>query len=329
MISNLEHGRIYRRIVEVLEQTHVTRRSLIQSCLLRSGLSREALADNGAGSPAVVMRSKIGTIIDEMEDHGLIARDDADEYYLVTDRPIIIRVERCEREIVRALSDGARTKAELRDALRSSFGTDKTASTRDDDTVSTYMGQILKRMTAQGFLILDNGKYSLSKQASARSKDINEMLGLKSEFIQRLHARGGEFFENYFMTLLGKYVARHGYKVLECYVTGGSADGGIDGVLVTDDALGFRDTTLVQTKNRIDMPDETDVRGFWGAVCAKRGSRGIYATTSDFHYSASDFLSGVDDLVGVNGRRIFEMALECSYGIKKSGQRYVVDERII
>ena len=155
------------------------------------------------------------------------------------------------------------------------------------------------------------------------------MLSLKADFIARIHARGGEFFENYLVTLLSKYYKRHGYTVEEAYVTGGSADGGIDGVIKTVDGLGFRETVMIQTKNRIELSSETDVRGFYGAVCASGGTRGIFVSASDFHSTARDFLLGVDNCVGINGRKLFSLAVECSYGIKKSGGKLTVDERII
>jgi restriction system protein len=177
--------------------------------------------------------------------------------------------------------------------------------------------------------VLENGYYALSSNASANADDINAMLNLKNEFLQKLHSRGGEFFENYFMTLLSKYSKKHGKKVIECYVTGGSADGGIDGVMKTEDSLGFREVIMVQTKNRIDIPSETDVRGFYGAVCAKRGTRGIYATTSDFHSGAKKFLDALDDCIGINGERIFAMAAECGYGIKKHGESLEIDSKVI
>ena len=131
------------------------------------------------------------------------------------------------------------------------------------------------------------------------------------------------------MTLLKKYSEKHGKRVLECYVTGGSDDGGIDGVIKTEDSLGFREITMVQTKNRLDIPSETDVRGFYGAVCAKRGTRGIYATTSDFHSGAKKFLEALDDCVGINGERIFAMAIECGYGIKKNGKELKIDTNLL
>jgi len=124
-----------------------------------------------------------------------------------------------------------------------------------------------------------------------------------------------------------QYYSKKGKTVLEAYVTGGSQDGGIDGVIKTRDELGFIETVMIQTKNRVDISSETDVRGFYGAVCAQKGSRGIFATTSDFHTSAKEFIDGLDDLVGIGGDRLFALAIECSYGIKKSAGALHIDEK--
>ena len=86
---------------------------------------------------------------------------------------------------------------------------------------------------------------------------------------------------------------------------------------------------MVQTKNRSDTVNETVARSFWGAVCAKQGSRGIFATSSDFHYSAKAFFDSIDNCVGVDGDKIFERARQTNYGIKKVGSELTVDEKII
>jgi len=329
MAGITNHSRIYRQIVDMLEFSHLDRRDIISKCVARSGLSSEQLADKSVGSTQNVLRGQIGSVLNEMVARGLIATDRDGLYYLVSARPVVIRIEKCESEILRALTERPMTKIELRDRLRAVMGTDKTATMRDDDTLATFMGQILKRLINLGVLNIVEGTYTLSPKASARADDINEMLALRSDFIARLHSRGGEFFENYFMNLLSKYMKKHGKRVLECYVTGGAADGGIDGVIKTEDSLGFREVTMVQTKNRTDISSETDVRGFYGAVCARRGTRGIFAACSDLHESAKEFLDALDDCVYVNGERLFKMAVECLYGIKKAGGKLAVDTKVI
>ena len=86
---------------------------------------------------------------------------------------------------------------------------------------------------------------------------------------------------------------------------------------------------MVQTKNRNVVISETDVRGFYGAVCAYRGTRGIFATTSLFHSGAKDFFNVIDECVGIDGDKVFSMACECLYGICKSQGKLTVDGKII
>ncbi len=329
MSVRTSHAKIYRQIVDVLTKAPQYRNGLIDLCLQKYHLNDIEINNTEAGSVKNNLRSRIGTVVNEMHAAGLIAIDSKGRYYLVSTKPIAIRIEKCQKEIIKALSCTPMTKSEINARLRSTLGTDKTVTTKDDDTLATYIGQLLKKLLAEKIVLLDNGVYSLAPQVCARADDVNELLNLKSEFIIRLHTKGGEFFENYFMTLIRKYSEKHGKKILECYVTGGAEDGGIDGVMKTEDSLGFRETTMVQTKNRIDLTSETDVRGFYGAVCAKKGTRGIFATTSAFHSSAEKFLSTLDDCIGINGDIIFSMAIECSYGIKKSSDKLIIDNKIL
>lgn len=275
------------------------------------------------------MRSRLGAVINEMHAEGLIALDERGRYFAITTRPVVIRIEKCQKEIIKLLSEKPSGKFEIKNRLTSAFGTDKTPTKRDDDTLATYIGQLLKRMLADGIITFSDNVYALAPKISARADDINDLLSLKSEFILRIHSKGGEFFENYFMTLLERYATKHGKRVLECYVVGGSDDGGIDGIMKTEDSLGFRETVMVQTKNRTELASETELRGFYGAVCAKKGSRGIFAVTSDFHDGASNFIEPIDDCVGVTGDKLFDMARECLYGIKKRDGELEIDDKIL
>lgn len=329
MTRNATHTKIYRTIVDALESTPLPRNGLVERTISRLGLTKEELADKSVGSVQNNLRARIGAVINEMHARDLIGLDEMGRYYLVTARPVVIRIERCEKEIIKALSERPMLKAELRDRLKEIFETAKTATTRDDDMLSTYMGQILKRLCALGAVSFVGNQYILAPEISAKADDVNALLALKADYIRRVHEKGGEFFEHYFMQLLKKYMVKHGRTVLECYVTGGSDDGGIDGVIKTEDSLGFRETTMVQTKNRIEMASETEVRGFYGAVCAKRGTRGIFATTSDFHSSAKKFADPLDDCVIIGGDTLFKMAIECSFGIKKVAEKLEIDGKII
>ena len=329
MTRRISDTKIYKIVTEVLAKSPRTRKQLISGAIDQLNLTREQLADRSANSVQNILRSRLGTLINDMQKHGVIELDDQLRYTLVYEKPITVRIEGCEREIFRALSERPMTKAELRGRVLSALGADKTASTSDDEKIYTCIGQIIKQMKSDGVLILENSKFALSPKLIAKADDVNALLSLKSEFLSAIHKQGGEFLENYFMALLERYMVKHGRKVLECYVAGGSDDGGIDGIIKTEDSLGFRETIMVQTKNRMIVIDETAVRGFWGAVCAKQGSQGIYVTSSGFHSGAKKFLNSIDNCVAVDGNRLFSMALECLYGIKKSAGGLAIDEKII
>ena len=316
------HKKIYRLVIDELEKGHTDRGVLIDRAVDR-------LCNDGSCPPdRSALRGEVGSVITEMEDKGVISKA-RDRYVLNTSRPVALRAENCEREIITLLREGPLTRAVIRSRLEKFFGTDRTATQKDDQTLYSLIGQVLKRLTTLGVIVLEGGKYSIAPEKAAKLDDISALLALKAEFITRLHSKGGEFFEHYIITLLSKYVAKYGKTVTEARTLGGASDGGIDGILKTVDVLGFREVIMVQAKNRIDITNETTVRGFYGAVCAAQGSRGVFATTSDFHPSACAFLESIDNCVGVNGEKIFMMAIECQYGTKRRHGKYVLDTKIL
>jgi len=324
-MNKTTHLKIYKTVSEILESSSMKREDLIKTACARLGVEKSNLS---VGEKSCSARANIGSAVNDMLDSGIVKIDNKGFYYLFSSRPVIIRIEKCEREILKALTERPHSKKELKERLENIFGADKTSSRKDNDTIASFLGQILKKLMKYGTIKAENDRFMLSERVSANAHNINELMSLKADFLTKLHSKGGEFFESYFMTLLSKYSKAEGKKVLECYVTGGSEDGGIDGVMKTEDSLGFREVTMVQTKNRLDIATETDVRGFYGAVYAKRGTRGIFAITSDFHPSAQSFLEALDDCIGVNGDVIFRMATKCLYGIKKQGKKYVVDNKL-
>ncbi len=329
MISKKLHEKLYKDTVAILEKSSLTRGELINALLLRSGLSKEELSDNSVNGKKNVFRSRAGEVISEMLGGKTLIEGENGIYKLSYDKPAIIRIESCEREILRILTKAPKTRLQIRQELAKIFGTDKTPTKKDDGRLADFMSKILKRLTDASVISYNGTRYALTEQAAAKADNINELMNLKNDFLKKLHSKGGEFFERYFMNLLSKYLTKHGKRVTECYTTGGSDDGGIDGIVKTTDSLGFREIIMVQTKNRVVIASETDIRGFYGAVCANRGTRGIYATTSAFHEGARAFLDGIDECVGINGEKIFAMAVECLYGISKTDGRLKIDTRVI
>lgn len=153
---------------------------------------------------------------------------------------------------------------------------------------------------------------------------------LRRHFLVRLYARGGAYLEQYAMNLLIKYYQDSGKVIRGSRVTGGSADGGIDGILEITDWLGFRECIMIQTKCRGSIQvTEKEIREFYGVVCSRNGSRGIFITTSTFHDSAKKLLAAIDNCVGVDGEKLFLMACRCHYGIRQGARGDEIDPDII
>ncbi len=317
--------KIYKAILDKLEAYPSSRQEIMDYVIDSFSLSRDELSDKSTNGRLNILRSMCGTAINEMHAKFLISRDAEYNYHINTDKPVAIRIERCEEEILHMLRTSPHTKNEIRDELVKFFGTDTTATAKDDNQLFTFIGQILKRLVSDKMLSFDGSVYRIMPAKAAAIKNRQDMLEIKSDFILLLHSKGGEFFEHYFMNLLEKYLIRCGKTVTESYVNGGSDDGGIDGVAKTIDSLGFKETIMVQTKNRNDITNETDIRSFYGAVCAAQGSRGIYAIISDFHPMAKKLLDSIDNCVGVNGDKIFSMAIDTSYGIIRRDGKISID----
>ena len=325
-MKNLQEYRaIYRAILDALDDGEKTRRELIDAAIGSFALSDGELGDKSTNGRLNTLRARCGALINEMTKRKTIKLNALSKYERCADKPVAIRTERCEEAILTLLDGAPMTKQELREEMVKLFATDKTATARDDNSLVSITSQLLKRLTAEGTLSYDGSKYAISPEEYASIKDRRKILSLKADFLFKVHSMGGEFFEHYFMNLLSRYLARGGKTVTESTVTGGAEDGGIDGILRTTDTLGFRETIMVPTKNRNDFTNETDVRGFWGAVCAAGGSRGIYATTSDFHPMAKKLLESIDNCVGINGDKIFAMAVDVGYGIKRDGEKLILD----
>lgn len=325
MKSTQQNRKIYRFILDALDKEPLKRQDIIRYVTESYNLSEEEMKNTETNGRLNVLRSATGIIINEMLASGIISKDRDELYYRSAEKPIAIRIERCEEEILLFLKDGRKSRTAIKEHLIKFFGTDETESVKDDNKLFTYIGHILKKLTSEKILDCDGTVYSIAPEKMAMVKNRSEVLALKGDFLSLVHSKGGEFFEHYFMNLIEKYLIRCGKTVTESYVTGGAADGGIDGVIKTIDSLGFRETVMVQTKNRNELTPETDVRGFYGAVCAAQGSRGIFVTTSDFHPVAKTFLDSIDNCVGINGDKIFSMATDTSYGIKRRGDRLVID----
>ncbi len=325
-MNSTVHKKIYKSILASLSGNAMSRSRLIESVVAE--LYGDAVKNDGTVGEFTDVRGMVGYVVNEMRGDGVIT-EDGGLYVLSTTTPMALKIIDCEKNILSYLQGGSKNKQQIRSYLRRIYGTDKTKTEKDDRMLYEHIGQILRRMLSERTIRLENGRYRLTETVNTTIDSKLEMLDLKNAFISKIHRGGGEFFEHFIMTLLSKYAEKYGKRVVEAKTTGGSADGGIDGIIKTIDPLGFRETVMIQAKNRTDMTTETTVRSFYGALCASGGTHGIFACMSDFHASAKLFLAGLDNCVGLSGDDIFRIACECLYGIKKKSGRLVIDNKIL
>ena len=311
---------IYEAVLDTMNKGPLLKEEIIK-------LALDGLRNSKPGSEKN-LEKKIDAAISDMLVNGILQKSNG-YYRRNSQKPVSIRIERCEEEILKLLSKTSLSKDDINENLVKIFRTDDTETTSDDLKLSGYISQILKKLVSEKVISFDGGVYSPANAKTAELKNRTEIVALMADFLAILHSKGGEFFERYFMSLLAKYLIRSGKTVIESKTTGGAADGGIDGIAKTVDSLGFRETIMVQTKNRTDLTVETDVRGFYGAVCANQGTRGIFVTSSDFHPAAEKFLDSIDNCVGINGEKIFAMAIDTSYGIKRVGGKLIIDREVL
>ena len=316
MTTKQDYRKMERLLLDIFGKKNCTKKQAIDDALSRLSLTEEQMRDSSTNGKKNIMKSKLGAVLAELCAKEILVADKDGVYTLAKTRPVIIHEEKCEAAILAALKEAPMTRAALRARLEEEFGTKRTASEKDDARLYTAIGTVLARLQKSGLILSENGRFALCKQCTATPDCSVELASLRAEYLARVPS-------------MEKYVTLHGKTVLENTTVGGSEDGGIDGILTTRDCLGFEERVLVQTKNRHMTFSERDMRGFYGAQRAAGGSRGIFATTGTFHEGAARFLALLPDLVGIDGYRLFDMARETLYGIKKSGGRLAVDTRVI
>lgn len=312
------------------------RKQLIEAGIVALGMKPRG-ADLSPDAPLAQAKSRLGMALTSLIHAGSIREDEAGILHLIESRDVQFAPAAIRQFITRTLkSRQLLGKQELYRLAEQHFGTDKTPSRVDDLALRSIMGRTLQEMekecnvvkTPRGYRCGAPGDYPATELGGYLRKAA-EGGDLKHCFLEAIHTKGGEWFESYCVRLLRAYYLTEGKRVDEGFVTGGSDDGGIDGVIHTTDDLGYRETVLMQMKNRHAVMTAKDVREFYGAVCAENGSRGIFITLSSFHPEAQKLLDKVDNLTGVDGDKLFEIARRCAYGLLEKDGRLVIDEALL
>ena len=307
-----------------------TRKEIIDGVLNKYGFTDKEKKNKSPTSNCNLVRSYIGTVLTNMISDKTIAKK-GDKYYLTKEQAVIVSEEQCKDTILSLLKKKPYTKKDLYTSLLKHFKVDETKTVDDDNALKGLAGNLLSSMVASKLIFVEDNKYSLAvkvdKKTYPKSPVAEETF--KKLFLERLCDLGGLFFEKFVANLLEKYFLITGRDVLNCSVIGGSDDGGIDVKLDTIEDLGFTERIMIQAKCRKNIQvTEKEVREFYGALNAQGGTRGIFITTSTFHPCAEKLLLSIDNCVGIDGDKVFELVQKTAYGIRKNKDGYFFDETI-
>ncbi|MBO4308704.1 MAG: restriction endonuclease [Clostridia bacterium] len=330
-ISEKEKQSVVEKLTAFIDQEgKATRARILDGTAKLYGLSEKELANKSPNSKNGLIRSYIGTALNDLVASGDVAKQN-DEYFLTKEKLIVVGTQQYKKEILRLLGRNPMKKKDLYSALQNHFGTVQTKSLKDDNELKGIAGQLLTQMLSEQKVKLEGDLYSLPKEADSVAvwKEFRPEAEFQKAFFERIHLKGGAFFERYCANLLEKYYQMTGRAVSSCEVTGGSMDGGVDIEMVTVDDLGFVEHLMIQTKCRENtQTTEKEIREFWGAVNVKNGSRGIFLTSGSFHPSAEKLLKSIPNCVGIDRERLYRLVLLTAYGIVKSASGCSFDELI-
>jgi restriction system protein len=133
------------------------------------------------------------------------------------------------------------------------------------------------------------------------------------ELLARLKSCSPGFFEKAVVRLL--LAMGYGGVAGEGLVTGGSGDGGIDGV-IKEDKLGL-DVVCLQAKRWEGTVGRPVVQGFVGSMDYVRARKGVILTTSSFSRDALDYVERIEGkkVVLIDGERLAELMIEHGVGV--------------
>ena len=330
-ISNNEKEKIIGLVADYLTSAKPQTRKEIIACVLdKYGFSNNEKNNKSPNSKCNVIRSYIGTVLTKMIAEGTVVKQ-GDKYSLAVEKEVVVSEEQCKNAILSFLKKKPYTKKDLYSALQKHFETDKTKTVNDDNALKGMAGNLLSRLISEKVIFTEDEKYYLTVGTEKKTYAKNSMPeeAFKTLFLERLHDLGGQFFEKFVANLLEKYFLITGRDVLNCIVLGGSDDGGIDVKLDTIEELGFTEHIMVQAKCRKNTQvTQKEVREFYGALNAQGGTRGIFITTATFHPCAEELLLSIDNCVGIDGEKVFDLVKKTTYGIRKNKDGYIFDETI-
>jgi restriction system protein len=145
---------------------------------------------------------------------------------------------------------------------------------------------------------------------------------VSSQLLQNIGQSSPEFFEKLVLDLL--LAMGYGTSDLGVTQTGGTGDGGIDGVISLD-RLGL-EKVYVQAKRWQDAVGRPVIQSFFGALAGRRATKGVFITTSAFSKEAIAYAKQASDsLVLMDGATLTSLMIEFGVGVSTRRTVHVVD----
>lgn len=354
--EKIDYNQIKQWLLNIVGKKPCERRLLIMECIKNFKLSKEEMKNTSSDSALTKSKSKVGSVLSKLIVDGDVIVDENKTIKLekkiveinTKDEIETFIVEQIKsgslktKKAVFALCDEKFTPKSVKTDLLSSAKNKKSDDLKDsqkainDEVIHTIAGNILDKLVKTEIIVKgEQGKYSIAKTAEFPNTEIGNCLkdaaasqDIYSYFIKILNIKGGEFFEEFSVKLIENVLAISS-KIVSSKVTGGTNDNGIDGIIVNIDELGYQETIFIQCKVRASgAVTLKELREFFGALNAEKGTRGLFITNSTFHSEATKFINKQRNLIGIDGKKLFELAKKVKYGVLLVDKHFVIDKTI-
>lgn len=343
-MSKKEFEKAQERILSALSSGEKTRKTLL--ALDKDKFSDKQLKDNSPNSPYTQWKSMLGNAVTWLENTKRITLN-GDKYRLTeklkTEQDAQSQVAKDEEirgYILKALVT-SKKKKEILSFVVGNYT--NRPNSKEGKTVSSIAGQILSAMVKVEEVFVSKGTYSLvaTKQVSKKngeqknkkntkipektvSQDKIELheaykepvVGAKDDARQRIMSP--EALENLALGLLQKIFNDRHLKVTRCENIDGPQDGGIDGIIIVEDDLGFQEKVIMQAKYKKEAKfvPQCEIREFCGVLSAEDGATlGIFVTNGTFHADTKKFIKKYTHkrFALLDGEKIQSLAKEHNY----------------
>ena len=159
--------------------------------------------------------------------------------------------------------------------------------------------------------VLEAGVKAPDERIEEAVLELNE--SLSAELLAQILEASPDFFERMVLDLLVKM--DYGVTRSEIQQTGGSGDGGIDGVIALD-KLGLEKVYIQAKRWSNKVVGRPHIQSFYGALAGRRSTRGVFLTTSTFSKEAHTYAKQVSDsIVLVDGARLTDLMIDHEVGV--------------